>query len=72
MNATFFGILIITYIVLSPGVILHLPFSDEDDNYLVLNSGNTSMKAVIFHGFVYAGVVYLAFLACAHYKVKLN
>ena len=72
MNATFFGILIIAYILLSPGVILHLPFSDEDDNRLAFNSGNTSMSAVIFHGFVYAGVVYLAFLACARYKISLS
>ena len=72
MNSTFFGILIVTYILLSPGVILHLPFSDEDDNRIVLNSGNTSMKAVIFHGCVYAGVVYVAFLMCARYKIPLR
>ena len=46
--------MIALFVLLSPGVLLHLPFSDEDGRSLNPLSGNTSLGAAVFHGFVFA------------------
>uniref|UniRef100_A0A6C0F5J5 Uncharacterized protein n=1 Tax=viral metagenome TaxID=1070528 RepID=A0A6C0F5J5_9ZZZZ len=50
----------VLFVVLSPGVVLHLPLADSDGNYLAFNSGHTSLLSVVFHAAVftllYAGV----------------
>lgn len=54
-----FAVVCVLFVVLSPGVVLHLPLPDEDGNYVVFNSGKTSLSAVLFHavvfGLLYAG-----------------
>ena len=54
-----FAVVCVLFVVLSPGVVLHLPLPDEDGNYVVFNSGKTSLSAVLFHavvfGLFYAG-----------------
>ena len=50
----------VLFVVLSPGVVLHLPLADPDGNYMAFNSGHTSLTSVLFHALVftllYAGV----------------
>ena len=54
MDKMFVFSVILLFVVLSPGVFLHLPFSDEEGKRLNPLSGNTSFAAAVFHGFVFA------------------
>lgn len=54
-----FAVVCVLFVVLSPGVVLHLPIPDEDGNYVVFNSGKTSLSAVLFHAVVF-GLLYAA------------
>ena len=54
MDMKFVGAVIVLFVLLSPGVLLHLPFSDEYGKSLNPLSGNTSLVAAVFHGFVFA------------------
>ncbi len=54
-----FAVVCVLFVVLSPGVVLHLPLPDEDGDYVVFNSGKTSLSAVLFHAVVF-GLLYAA------------
>ena len=53
-----FAVMCVLFVVLSPGVVLHLPLPDEDGDYVVFNSGKTSLVAVLFHAVVF-GLLYV-------------
>ena len=54
-----FAVVCVLFVVLSPGVVLHLPLPDEDGDYVVFNSGKTSLSAVLFPAVVF-GLLYAA------------
>ena len=48
---------VLLFVLLSPGFLLHLPVPDEDGNIVAPLSGNTSLSATLFHAVVYAVVL---------------
>jgi hypothetical protein len=50
-------IVVFLFVLLSPGTILHIP-PDKHGNFISFNSGNTSLKAIIVHSFVYGLLFY--------------
>ena len=58
---------LLLFVVLSPGFLLHLPIPDEEMKYLSVNSGNTSIEAILFHA-----VVYVIILSAVYYMMGVR